>query len=407
MNAAESALLDFLRRLENPEQSRRFSPQQWQSRMRRLQEMAGSSTLRLQGERIAVVGSNGKGSTSFLLAGLANVAGAIGLYTSPHLSHPLERIRLNLQPVAADSAWRSLEILKAQFEDFEQCSYFEALTLLAVHLFSSAPCELCVFEAGLGGRLDATRIAAAQTVVLTRVVLEHGAILGDSLVQIAREKLAIAGPDTMTIALMSSPGIADEQLLALARQAAPQARCLLWPENPANSGASYIAENERFVRWLLGELSWSTRLLRPELPGRLELHSESAGARSCRFFFDVAHNRPALERCLPDLIAMGMKPGDDTLVVLMALADRSIDALQTPLEQAGFRRLLVLQGRGLALAPAALRGVDAESLTASLRASYRQRPFDSLAFLGSHRLYDYYLKCRQTFAEIAGKELET
>lgn len=143
---------------------------------------------------IHVAGTNGKGTLcSFVEQGLRQAGLRTGLYTSPHLLSPLERILVDGQPLdelALAVAWHRLEPLIDQV----QPSYFELLTALALLAFRNAGVELAVVECGLGGRWDATNVLNSELAVLTSVGLDHTAILGDSLAAIARDKAGIARP---------------------------------------------------------------------------------------------------------------------------------------------------------------------------------------------------------------------
>lgn len=147
---------------------------------------------------LIVGGTNGKGTASSLLAALAQQSGLrVGLYTSPHLHTQRERIRVNGEILGKDEWAAAVDSLYDATRDFEReglgtFSKFEALTALAAHFFRTARCEWAVFEVGLGGRYDATNAWDARAAVLTRVGLDHVNILGDTLEQIAADKVHIA-----------------------------------------------------------------------------------------------------------------------------------------------------------------------------------------------------------------------
>jgi len=138
--------------------------------------------------RIRVAGTNGKGSTSHMLAeGLGAAGLKVGLYTSPHIHHFNERIRIAGQPVS--DAWL-LQLLPPLVQQAMRigASYFEVATALALQCFSNARVDVEILEAGVGARLDATTAVAADMALLTPVALDHQAWLGDSLEDIAAEK---------------------------------------------------------------------------------------------------------------------------------------------------------------------------------------------------------------------------
>lgn len=147
---------------------------------------------------LIVGGTNGKGTASSLLAALVQQSDlCVGLYTSPHLHTQRERIRVNGEILSKDQWAAAVGNLYDTTRDFEReglgaFSKFEALTALAAHFFAAARCEWAVFEVGLGGRYDATNAWDADAAVLTRIGLDHVGILGDTLEQIAADKVHIA-----------------------------------------------------------------------------------------------------------------------------------------------------------------------------------------------------------------------
>lgn len=146
--------------------------------------------------RIVVVGTNGKTSTTLFTGRLLRRAGIReGITTSPHISRWGERIAIAGEAVPDDVLLAKLETLHElarEVEERETLRFFDLLTLAAAALFAEAGVEVAVFEAGIGGRLDATRVLAPQLAVLTSVALDHVELLGEREVDILREKLAVA-----------------------------------------------------------------------------------------------------------------------------------------------------------------------------------------------------------------------
>jgi dihydrofolate synthase/folylpolyglutamate synthase len=151
---------------------------------------------------VHVAGTNGKGSTCALIeSGLRAAGFRTGLYTSPHLLEPTERIRIDGEPVspgeftkAFDRVHEVAEALIDRGEIDAHPSYFETVTAMALLLFRDAGVEITVLETGLGGRLDATNIAEPELCVITPVDFDHEKFLGTSVESIAGEKAGILKP---------------------------------------------------------------------------------------------------------------------------------------------------------------------------------------------------------------------
>ncbi len=144
---------------------------------------------------IHTAGSKGKGSVCALLASALKEAGFnTGLYSSPHVLHYRERIRVNGVSLPDESYIRMITSIHDSLGDLPGATdptTFELLTLLGFLLFREEACEWAVIETGLGGRLDATNTVIPEAVVLTPVELEHTQWLGNSLKEIATEKAGI------------------------------------------------------------------------------------------------------------------------------------------------------------------------------------------------------------------------
>ena len=160
--------------------------------LERVRHVADAMGMQAPAHRTIVVGgTNGKGSTVAFIESIARAAGwRVGSYTSPHLHHYNERVRINGEPVD-DAA------LVAAFEAVEQArgetalTYFEYGTLAALHLFAGAELDLAVLEVGLGGRLDAVNIVDADVAVITTVDIDHTDLLGEDRESIGAEKAGI------------------------------------------------------------------------------------------------------------------------------------------------------------------------------------------------------------------------
>jgi dihydrofolate synthase/folylpolyglutamate synthase len=144
---------------------------------------------------IHVAGTNGKGSTSHLLASVLQEAGyKVGLYTSPHLKDYRERITINGIPISEDYVCDFINKNKAFFEANE-LSFFEMSVGLAFEYFVEQKTDINIIEVGMGGRLDSTNIITPLVSVITNIGLDHTQFLGNTLELIAFEKAGIIKPN--------------------------------------------------------------------------------------------------------------------------------------------------------------------------------------------------------------------
>ncbi len=148
---------------------------------------------------IHVAGTNGKGSTSSMLASVLQEAGyTVGLYTSPHLTDFRERIKINGQEIPEDDVVQFIAKNKSFFEAHE-LSFFEMTVGLAFTYFSEQKIDIAIIEVGMGGRLDATNIISPLLSVITSIGLDHTQFLGNTLEAIAFEKAGIIKEKTPVI----------------------------------------------------------------------------------------------------------------------------------------------------------------------------------------------------------------
>lgn len=137
---------------------------------------------------VHVAGTNGKGSTSHMLASVLQEAGyKVGLYTSPHLKDFRERIKINGKEVSKQYVTGFIKRNKAFFEE-NQLSFFEMTVGMAFEYFSKKKVDIAIIEVGLGGRLDSTNIVTPEVSVITNIGIDHVQFLGNTLEAIAFEK---------------------------------------------------------------------------------------------------------------------------------------------------------------------------------------------------------------------------
>ena len=140
---------------------------------------------------IHVAGTNGKGSTSHMLASILQEAGyKVGLYTSPHLKNFTERIRSNGVEIPKQKV-ASFITKNKDFLEAQKLSFFEMTVGLAFDYFASEKVDIAIVEVGLGGRLDSTNIITPELSVITNIGLDHTQFLGETLPEIAFEKAGI------------------------------------------------------------------------------------------------------------------------------------------------------------------------------------------------------------------------
>jgi dihydrofolate synthase / folylpolyglutamate synthase len=144
---------------------------------------------------IHVAGTNGKGSTSSMLASILQEAGyKVGLYTSPHLKDYRERIKINGKMISENFVVDFISKHKAFFET-NDLSFFEMTVGLAFDYFKTEKVDIAIIEVGMGGRLDSTNIITPIISVITNIGLDHTQFLGNTLQEIAYEKAGIIKPN--------------------------------------------------------------------------------------------------------------------------------------------------------------------------------------------------------------------
>jgi dihydrofolate synthase / folylpolyglutamate synthase len=166
---------------------------------------------------VLIAGTNGKGSTAAALASILRASGIrTGLYTSPHLLRINERIRVNGEEIGDDEfaglhrkVDQVAEGLVVRGELPWHPSFFEMMTAIAFEYFAQESVEIAVLEVGMGGRLDATNVVEPLVSVITDISLDHQKFLGDTVAEIAREKVGIIRPGGVVVTLPQQPEAND------------------------------------------------------------------------------------------------------------------------------------------------------------------------------------------------------
>ncbi len=299
---------------------------------------------------IHVVGTNGKGSSSYYLSGVLQAHGLkTALYTSPHLVSMRERIRVNDEPISDENLNKYLlEVRDAAALVNKDCepgceiepTFFEVLTLVAFLHYANEGVQVAVLEAGMGGRLDSTAVAEGQMAVVTSIGLEHTEVLGSTESAILKEKMGVLGTSKENVSGKTFVlGGLSENLLKEARGYAcglgasvvvPEIRsdiCLpnLGQHYVENAGLSLIAA-EKFLSAngvtyddalairTLASRSWT---------GRMQKLSDGKGRVD--YILDGAHNSHAVRRLVQTLDRY--YPGVKFHCVFGALKDKDVDEM--------------------------------------------------------------------------------
>ena len=180
------------------------------TRIRALLEALGNPQDKLRFVHIA--GTNGKGSCAAMTASILKAAGyKTGLYTSPYLYRFNERMQINGRQIDDEVLAEIVTRVKPSAEAMEDHpTEFELMTAAALLWFAQENCDIVVLEVGLGGRFDATNIIAApEAAVIMNIGLDHTAVLGDTVEQIAFEKAGIIKPGTDVVLFQQSESVTE------------------------------------------------------------------------------------------------------------------------------------------------------------------------------------------------------
>lgn len=188
---------------------------------------------------IHVAGTNGKGSTTTMLASILTEAGyRVGLFTSPHLVDFRERIRIDGEMIPEEAVIRFVEKIRPQIPTDLHPSFFELSTAMAFDYFVQSGVDLAVIEVGMGGRLDSTNVLQPLLSIITNVSLDHTAFLGSNLTEIAHEKAGIIKPHTPIILGNSS----EADVLAEVQQRAEELQAPLTIADQQGEIEMYLAQ---------------------------------------------------------------------------------------------------------------------------------------------------------------------
>lgn len=247
---------------------------------------------------ITVAGTNGKGSSVAILEAIYQHAGyRVGSYTSPHLIHYNERIKIDRQPVSDQVICESFEEVdqaRQQSVDAISLTYFEFGTLAALSILKQAELDVVILEVGLGGRLDAVNIIDAQVVLLTPVAIDHQNWLGNSREEIAAEKAGVIKQGSVVVCSDPHPANAVTDKAAKTESAF---YCL------GNDFSLRLEANGTSFQSALGTI---TSLPRPNLEGHYQLDNAAAAIQVSQVLNQqLAVNEKAISAALEDIQLAG------------------------------------------------------------------------------------------------------
>ena len=235
---------------------------------------------------VLIAGTNGKGSTAATLASILQASGLkTGLYTSPHLMRINERIRINGEEISDDDFAELHGAIDGAAENLVEKtelpwhpSFFEMMTAIAFEYFAREKVDLAVLEVGMGGRLDATNVVEPRLSVITDISLDHQKFLGNSVSEIAREKVGIIRLGGVVVTLPQQPEANDvigNTILELGARAV-NAVPYVPPVSPGSS--QYLAPstkqaNSRFVYRYPLQVMGEQILVETPLVGRHQLRN--------------------------------------------------------------------------------------------------------------------------------------
>jgi dihydrofolate synthase / folylpolyglutamate synthase len=333
---------------------------------------------------VHVAGTNGKGSTCAMIASALRVAGRrTGLFTSPHLAEPTERIQIDGRPISAEHFAAAFDRVHAAVERLLSAgiidlhtTYFETVTAMALLVFAEEEVENVVLEVGLGGRLDATNVVMPELCVITPIDFDHEAFLGRSLEAIAGEKAGILKAGVAAVFARQRSEAAAVLELRAKQLSIPLARTEAWRIDDLEvdaRGSRFLLSGEldlRIVCPLAGEHQVEnaataavalTRMgiseseihrgiAQTKWPGRLECVSEHP-----EIILDGAHN-PAGARALAAYIAR-FYAGRRVRLIYGAMRDKAIDEIGEILFPQAQQVIVTAPRQARALSPESIRQV--------------------------------------------------
>ena len=255
---------------------------------------------------IHVAGTNGKGSTVALLsAGLQKMGFSVGTYTSPHLYSYTERLRINDTPITEEAFADLFEPLLEKTD--RVATEFELLTAGAFTWFVEQSPDFVIIETGLGGRLDATNVVNPLCSVITKIGIDHAAILGNTIADISAEKAGIIKPNTPVVTFSTQ----DDDALSVIRTTAQKTTSKLYEVPPVTSLPDTFPLQGVFQYENVALAAATLKCLLPSIPISLDTfqHTQHPGRfqiterNGHTVVLDGAHNPAAMSALLESLMA--------------------------------------------------------------------------------------------------------
>lgn len=365
---------------------------------------------------IHIAGTNGKGSTAAMLAAtLRAYDNSIGLFTSPHLVTPNERIRVGNNLVSDNFIVEKVEAWRTHIDELG-ITFFEVLTALGMEYFRQLSVDYAVIETGLGGRLDATNVVDPVVSIITSVSMDHENILGDNLAKIAEEKAGIIKaqrpillgmnppvvnhvikqksqsvnapytyvPDKITIESVQHVDLSQRVRCKIAGEIIEVDLPLLGRHQVENFTNVLVALmelgftlDESIIQKGLDDMIWQ---------GRMQVLQKEP-----LVLYDVAHNPEGLSRFLGSLVELGKT---DTIIVAAFNARKNIQPMLEQLNQwPGEVIYTAFSGHSAVEKDALLHmGIDSGRIAPNLLEAYGQacnlqgNATQPICFIGSHYL---------------------
>jgi dihydrofolate synthase/folylpolyglutamate synthase len=285
---------------------------------------------------IHVAGTNGKGSTSHMLASVLQEAGyKVGLYTSPHLKDFRERIKINGKEISEDFVCEFISKHKSFFESNDM-SFFEMSVGLTFDYFATEKVDIAIIEVGLGGRLDATNIITPLISVITNIDLDHTQFLGTTPAAIAGEKAGIIKPNVPVVIGEYTPETQPVFLAKAIENNAPIyfASDLITEVYPSDLLGDYQQHNKKTVQQTIHILNTlkefkvtnenlKTGLLNVTANTGLQGRWQQLGADP-KIICDTAHNKHGLAIVMNQI---KKETFDNLHIVLGVVNDKDLDSI--------------------------------------------------------------------------------